>query len=81
MTIDTLLTGAVVLVALIFVVRRFMKPSCSCCANKGGGCRESDGSCPPRPRMTRKIRRGRIKKWHEYYCERWQRTRPAPLPR
>lgn len=47
MTIDTVLTGAVVLVALIFVVRRFMKPSCSCCANKGCGCQESDGSCPP----------------------------------
>ncbi|MEN8258838.1 MAG: hypothetical protein ABFS09_13335 [Thermodesulfobacteriota bacterium] len=47
MNIDILLTGAVVLVAFIYVVRKFMKPGCSGCAQKSCGCGSSDEQCPP----------------------------------
>ncbi len=47
MNVDILLTGAVVLGAFIYVVRKLMKPGCSSCAKKGCGCDSSEGQCPP----------------------------------
>ncbi len=47
MNLDILLTGAVVLVAFVYVVRKLMKPGCSDCAKKGCGCVGGDGKCPP----------------------------------
>ncbi len=47
MNLDILLTGAVVLVAFIYVVRKIVKPGCSGCAQKGCGCDSDDGQCPP----------------------------------
>lgn len=48
MSIDLLLTGLVVLVALIYVIRRFMKPGCCAgCNDKGCGCDSDNGQCPP----------------------------------
>ncbi len=45
MNIDILLTGAIVLVAFIYVVRKFMKPGCSGCAQKSCGCDNSEEQC------------------------------------
>jgi hypothetical protein len=47
MNIDAVLTGAVVMVALIYVIRKFMKPGCSGCGKNSCGCESSDGKCPP----------------------------------
>ena len=47
MSLDILLTGAVVLVAFVFVVYKLLKPGCSDCAQKGCGCESRDGQCPP----------------------------------
>lgn len=47
MNIDILLTGAIVLVAFIYVVRKLMKPGCSDCAKKGCGCESREGQCLP----------------------------------
>ncbi len=47
MNIDILLTGAVVLVAFIYVVRKIMRPGCTGCAKNGCGRESSEGQCPP----------------------------------
>ena len=47
MNFDILFTGAVVLVAFIYVVRKFMKPGCSSCAKNGCGCESNTGECSP----------------------------------
>lgn len=47
MNLDILLTGAVVLVAFIYIVRRLLKPGCSGCASKECGDEKRPGQCPP----------------------------------
>ncbi|MDA3786385.1 MAG: hypothetical protein PF568_05815 [Deltaproteobacteria bacterium] len=47
MNLDILLTGAVVLVAFIYIVRRLLKPGCSGCASKECGGGKRPGQCPP----------------------------------
>lgn len=48
MNIDIILTVAVVVVALVLVVRKLMRSGCcSGCAHKGCGCDSGEGDCPP----------------------------------